>query len=383
MARPAATPRVLDDLVRRACAEATGIPVGQMPDAPPRRSAHPPGEYTSALPARLAARVRRDGRGLAADAAAALRRHPHVADARADGPGLVALTPAPGVRAALAPAVADAPARYLLDVPPGQEPPRAEPPGGWALSELARADGAARLRDLARADARRRLALAAAPATAADVAALLAVPSTADWRDVPPGDPAGEAARLLASIGEAAARVAACRSAADQVRPGETTGPGLPARPTPEQPGQWARATHANPAFVLRYAHAHARTAGERWAAGLGLRRAAPDRTLTAEEVAALTAPAAEALLGALFDGPAALRAAARRNQPHILVRYLEGLAAAYHEWWESHDLLSGHADTAHGPVATTVAGLDLCAAVAGVLHAGLSLIGVSAPTRL
>ena len=212
---------------------------------------------------------------------------------------------------------------------------------------------------------------------------LLADQPAADWRDVP-GDARGdEAARLLAVTGEAAARVAACRGATEVPRPHETTGPRLPARPTPDHPGEWARATFANPAFVLRHAHAHARTAHERWAADLGLRRLGGGRAHTAAEVAALTEPAAEAVLGALFDGPAALRAAARRHQPHILVRYLEGLAAAYHDWWESHDVLSGRADAADDRAGTAAARLDVCAAVAGVLHAGLSLIGVSAPTRL
>lgn len=380
----AATPRQLDALVRRACAEATGIPAGEMPDTPVRRSAAAPGEYTSALPPRLAGRAGRDARGLAADVAAALRRRPHLADARVDGPGFVAFTPVPAVRTALVQVAADAPARHLLDLPPRPRPARRPAPvPGWTLSDLGRAHDATRLRDLARADARRRIAAAVAAATAADVADLLADQPAADWRDVP-GDARGdEAARLLAVTGEAAARVAACRGATEVPRPHETTGPRLPARPTPDHPGEWARATFANPAFVLRHAHAHARTAHERWAADLGLRRLGGGRAHTAAEVAALTEPAAEAVLGALFDGPAALRAAARRHQPHILVRYLEGLAAAYHDWWESHDVLSGRADAADDRAGTAAARLDVCAAVAGVLHAGLSLIGVSAPTRL
>ncbi|MEY9215417.1 DALR anticodon-binding domain-containing protein [Thermobifida halotolerans] len=388
MAAPApaaAAPRELDGLLRRACAAATGIPSGELPDAPTRRSANTPGEYTSALPLRLAGPTGRDARDLAADVAARLRHCPQVVDARVDGPGFVTVALRPAARAALAPAVAGDPGGHLLGLPPRhRRSGRADLPPGWALSSLERAPDPAGARAWARADARRRLALAVGTATAADVAAALAEPTETGWRDVPQDASVGETARLLALTGTAGARVAFCRSAADQVRPGETTGPDLPALPTPEHPGAWARATHANPAFAVRYAHAHARTACERWAAALGRTRAPAHRTLTEAETAALTDPAAERLLGALFDAPAALQAATRRNQPHILVRYLEGLAAAYHDWWESHDVLSGRAADTHGPRAeTTAARLDACAAVAGVLHAGLALVGVSAPTRL
>ncbi|GAB7101421.1 hypothetical protein JCM3263A_28960 [Thermobifida fusca] len=380
----AATPRYLSDLIRHACTEATGIPAAHLPDAPLRRSTDQPGQYLSPLPSRLAGRLGRAARDLAADITAVLRNQPHLTDVQVTGPGFVAVTPVPSMRAALAQLVADAPAAFLLDLAvPGVAHQPGPPPDGWALSDLAHARDSGQLRDWARADARRRIAAAADPATAPAAAAALTRQPPADWRDVPQDNTATEAAQLLTVIGEAAARVAACRSAADQVRPQETTGPDLPARPSPHAPGAWARATAANPAFALRYAHAHAHTAVHHWAAQLGLRRLGTRRRHTADEVAALTTPAAEALLGTLFDGPAALRAAARRHQPHILVRYLESLAAAYHEWWESHSVLPGHEGTADTHTTTVAARLDLCAAAAGVLRAGLLLIGVSAPTRL
>src|SRR5690606_7052305 len=86
---------------------------------------------------------------------------------------------------------------------------------------------------------------------------------------------------------------------------------------------------------------------------------------------APLTGEAAE-LVGALFDGPGAVSAAGRRGQPHMLVRYLEGLAASYHGWARS-------SDAVRGPAADAVA---LCSAASGVLGAGLALLGASAPTR-
>ncbi|WP_344733270.1 DALR anticodon-binding domain-containing protein, partial [Spinactinospora alkalitolerans] len=211
----------------------------------------------------------------------------------------------------------------------------------------------------------------------------------ADWRDPCLGSAPGgtEAARLLRAIGEASARVAFCRSQPERPRPGEVTGPGLPALPAPDEPGNWARHTDANPAFAVRYAHAHAHVTAFRWARDLGLARTPAGRGYCAAAVADLDAPPAAALIGALFDGPGALAAAARRSEPHILVRYLEGLSAAYHEWRESCDAITGEstgratADGGRGEI--TAARLDTCAAVAGVLRTGLSLLGVSAPTRL
>ncbi|TDQ47976.1 DALR anticodon-binding domain-containing protein [Actinorugispora endophytica] len=390
----AATPRELDLLLRWACAVATGLPPEGLPGERPRRT--PPGahgQYASALPMRLAGRARRPARELAADVAAVLRDCPQVVDARADGPGFVNLAVEPAARAALARVVADDPGGHLLGLPPGgrASAPTEDRPE-WELSPLEREPDPARARERARADARRRIALATDPDTAA--AALPPPPAEATWRDAlldtRPGAAATGAARLLAVIGGDSARVAFCRSPDDQVRPGESTGPDLPALPTHRDPGAWGRNTDANPAFAVRYAHAHAHTAHTRWASALGHRRTPADRPYTASAVSELTRPAAEALLGELFDGPAALRAAARRSEPHILVRYLEGLRAAYHEWWESRGAAPGRATGneagegaggAHDQ--TTAARLDTCAAVAGVLRTGLSLIGVSAPIRL
>ncbi|GAA3744778.1 hypothetical protein GCM10022402_25520 [Salinactinospora qingdaonensis] len=220
------------------------------------------------------------------------------------------------------------------------------------------------------------------------------------WRDpyydAPPGET--EPARLLAVLGEAATRIAYCRSADQQPRPGERTGPDLPAWPTARRPGAWARHTADNPAFALRYAHAHARST-LRWAHDSATVDDLPARPASASHessapqgdgahaLAALASSTAVEVTGLLFDGPGLLAASARRRSPHTLVRYLEGLAVAYHDWWESCDAVTGRdigpagAGAARGEA--VAARLDLCAAVCGVLAAGLAVLGVSAPARL
>nr|WP_246425432.1 DALR anticodon-binding domain-containing protein [Streptomonospora nanhaiensis] len=394
------------------------------------------------MPLRVAARARRPARGLAEAAAAHLRRHPLVADAAAEGPGFVAVTPAAPAWSALVARVAADPGTYLggylarpfasvpsadsghlddldglvgPDHPPDPErpgpagPPDAGAPGTWA--PLADAPTVAEARLRARAAARRRIA-----------AADRLLPALAEGRGrMPGGGPGGAevswrdpcldrgpdgfttaAGRLLGVIGEASARVAFCRSAGERPRPGELTGPDLPALPTAERPGAWARSTFDNPAFAVRYARAHALST-LRWAGaahppapgdtpspapgGAGPAPGAADGGAAAAPPArpgrppSGTAPPAPraALIGALFDGPVVVRAAERRSEPHMLVRYLEGLAIAYHDWWESSGVLRG--ETARGSGGDDA--LALCAAVAGVLGSGLSLLGVSAPTRL
>nr|WP_281381935.1 DALR anticodon-binding domain-containing protein [Nocardiopsis mwathae] len=453
-----ATPRWVDELLRTAAAEVSGVGLDRVPGAQPRRPpAGAPGDFASALPLRLAGAAHTPADRLAADIAAALRAHPQVVDAAVEGRGFVNLTLTPAARVSLVRAVGDG-AAYLTGGGPGTagEPSLGAPDPGapsaataaqsavgrggapvWALSALHTATSVEEARILARDDARRRIAHAreavhagaddvvrprgrppssgprqAAPATGAQASGPARIPEVS-WRDpyLDERSPRGPVARLLSVTGEASARVAFCRSIPERPRRGEVTGPGLPAVPTAEAPGHWARHTDANPAFRVRYAHAHAvstlawsfargwdvpalpehaitgRTAA---AAGRPLSgHVGPTTTtgLTPAAVAALDEPPAAALIGELFDGPGVLATAARRREPHILVRYLEGLAIAYHEWRESRGAAIGDMigpETADGACGEGIAArLELCAAAAGVLGTGLSLLGVSAPTRL
>ncbi|WP_017590511.1 DALR anticodon-binding domain-containing protein [Nocardiopsis ganjiahuensis] len=240
--------------------------------------------------------------------------------------------------------------------------------GEWPRSELHEAGPIAQARRYARADARARIAMAVggqAPPPGPE--------GEVSWRDrYLDTDRAGlftPAGRALGRIGEDSARVAFCRSVPERPREGETTGSDLPVLPSAENPGAWVRLTDANPAFRLRYAHAHA-LSSLRWAAETPTPQAGGCHHRHGAKVR-----------GLLFDGPSVLDTAARREEPHILVRYLEALTSAYDEWRTGS---TADAEPGTGPEPTRAA-LDpaLPAAVAGVLNTGLFLLGVSAPTRL
>lgn len=278
---------------------------------------------------------------------------PGYADVRGDPRGFVNVTLTGEQRSRMIRAAADGP-RWLTGRAWTGE-------GSWPRTALHEAGPLAQARRRARADARARIALAlhakASPSGPGE--------EEVGWRDpYRDGDTAelvSEAARALGTIGEDSARVAFCRSIPERPRERETTGNDLPVLPSADRPGAWSRLTDANPAFRLRYAHAHATSQG-RWIAD------------GARPPAACPAHAAS-VRGCLFDGPSALDSAARREEPHILVRYLEGLASAYDEWWTC-PRAAARAEGAVGDPA-------LPAAVAGVLRTGLFLLGVSAPTRL
>ncbi|WP_052810060.1 DALR anticodon-binding domain-containing protein [Streptomonospora alba] len=396
-----ATPRRVDALLRSAVAAAAECPLESVPPAEPRRVASAGGaQYSTALPLRLAGSLGVSASGVAETAAALLRGVARVDGARVQRGGFVALDVASEARAAMVHTAAADGAAFLgdylgylrglgrLDV---TEPDRAAPADERASaaplpppSPLHGAATAEEARRLAREDARRRMrALAGHPGAEADGACIAVQPGDVSWREpcIDSGGGDTPAGRLLAVIGEAGARVAFCRAAAERPRAGEETGPGLPAVPTAEHPGAWALGTRANPAFVLRYAHAHA-VSSLRWAGEA--QAAAATAAAPALAPVPLEEPAAAALAGALYDGPLVLHAARRRSEPHMLVRYLEGVAAAYHEWRGSGGLaVEAAVESAGGGSAPALGRMRLCAAAAGVLHAGLSLLGVPAPTRL
>lgn len=360
------TPWRLEAAVREAAARAFGLDPGAIPFVWPRGDHAGEGaDVATALPPRLAGHLadqpsaRRGGRrGAVCDRIgaelSAMRAEGLVDFSRVTGDtrGFLNITLTGRQREAVLAEAADGP-RFLT----GR---RWEGPGEWPVSALHEAGPVAQARRLARADARARIALALGERT-------------------PPPGPGGDgvcwrdpyldgghrelitpAARVLGVIGEDSARVAFCRSVPERPREAETTGRDLPVLPSAEYPGAWARLTDANPAFRLRYAHAHA-VSLVRWSGeGAAPYAACPAHTASVR--------------GRLFDGPSALDTSARREEPHILVRYLEALTSAYDEW-----------RTCPTAVPTRRAAADpaLPAAVAGVLSAGLFLLGVSAPTRL
>ena len=148
--------------------------------------------------------------------------------------------------------------------------------------------------------------------------------------------------------------------------------PGTAAAPDP-----CAAAAHhlGNPAYAVRYAHAHAAST-LRQAADLGLRLGE-----TAEFGPHLLAhPAERWLLDELSWLPERVAGAARRARPDVLTRYLERLAGAYFDCQEECPAMGPGVKT-DGPGA--VARLWLAAAAGTALRAGLDLLGVNAPDRL
>jgi arginyl-tRNA synthetase len=140
-----------------------------------------------------------------------------------------------------------------------------------------------------------------------------------------------------------------------------------------------AAAQHlGNPAYAVRYAHAHAVSA-LRQAVDLGLDKGGAARA----PLRLLAHPRERALLDAMSWLPERVAGAARRGRPQVLTGYLEGLAAAYFDCQEGCPAMPpGLPDGPPGsPV--TQARLWLAAAAGTALRAGLELLGVAAPDRL
>jgi arginyl-tRNA synthetase len=148
--------------------------------------------------------------------------------------------------------------------------------------------------------------------------------------------------------------------------------PGTTAVPDPR-----AAAAHhlGNPAYAVRYAHAHAASTLRQAAdLGLGLGEAAQVQSQL------LAYPAELWLLDELSWLPERVAGAARRARPDVLARYLERLASAYLGVQEQCPAMGPgvRTDAPHA-----VARLWLAAASRTALRAGLDLLGVDAPDRL
>lgn len=205
----------------------------------------------------------------------------------------------------------------------------------------------------------RRDAVYASPAAlrgrgpAADLAARLrAVPGVAGVRVAPGG-------MLLITVavpGEVVREIVA-QGGPPAASPGGGRGPGWP-----DLPRTWD-----NPGFVVRYAHARA-AAVRRRAAALGIDAPGFDP-------GALTAPPDRAVVRALAEWPSRARRPGRDP-----ARYLERLAAAYHDAHENAPALPA-GDAPAGEV--HAARIWLARAVQVVLAAGLTALGEHPPARI
>ncbi len=123
-----------------------------------------------------------------------------------------------------------------------------------------------------------------------------------------------------------------------------------------------------NPVYYVQYAHARICSVLEAWAGDTG--------TLLEADLSPLDTPAAQALMLQLARYPDVLAAAAQDFAPHDITFYLRDLAASYHSYYDAERILVDDE-------AVKQARLALVAATAQVLHNGLSVLGVSAPTKM
>ena len=123
-----------------------------------------------------------------------------------------------------------------------------------------------------------------------------------------------------------------------------------------------------NPVYYVQYAHARICSVLAQWGGD--------EATLPDVDMTPLTAPRETALLARLADYPDALAHALEELGPHQVAFYLRDLAGELHSYYNAERVLVD--DTS-----TKMARLALLLATRQVLRNGLSLIGVSAPTRM
>ncbi|MGZ5193976.1 MAG: arginine--tRNA ligase [Ramlibacter sp.] len=123
-----------------------------------------------------------------------------------------------------------------------------------------------------------------------------------------------------------------------------------------------------NPVYYVQYAHARICSVLAAWGGDAG--------SLKGADLSALQSPQALSLMLQLAKYPEMLRDAAIDFAPHDVTFYLRELAAAYHSYYDAERILVDDE-----PVRN--ARLALVAATAQVLHNGLAVLGVSAPSKM
>ena len=203
------------------------------------------------------------------------------------------------------------------------------------------------------------------------------------WTAPAAGEP-GPVAGAVAYAGEDAVRFSLSRLASSPVRrPPRLPGPG-------PDPGAMAAQHLGNPAYAVRYAHAHAASA-LRQAADLGL----PGPDAERFQPCLLAHPSEQVLLDAMSWLPERVAGAARRRQPHVVAAYLEDLAGRYFDWQEACPVMAARLGSAAaaGPASREAgrrrerelvqARLQLASAARTALGTGLGLLGIAAPGRM
>ena len=353
-----------------------GLAAGTWRPVPPEAGGGP-GSYATTLPFVLARRLAADPARVAAVLAAALRSMPgessqvRLSDVRVTGSGYLCLTVTPGALAGLAaritaagPGCARSLARHGTRVTAPRDARLASAPDWQDARERLTAEQAGRL----------------AEAAGAEVTWIPARPQERRPGEYGPGETspgqAGPVAEAIAYAGEDAVRFALSRLASGVPRP--------PGRgPDPRA----VAAQHlGNPAYAVRYAHAHAASA-LRQAADLGL----PGPDAERFQPCLLAHPSERVLLDAMSWLPERVAGAARRRQPHVVAAYLEELAGRYFGWQEACPVMGpGSVPPGPPPAGGAPAGgeliqarLQLASAARTVLGTGLRLLGINAPGRM
>ncbi len=123
-----------------------------------------------------------------------------------------------------------------------------------------------------------------------------------------------------------------------------------------------------NPVYYVQYAHARICSVLAQWGGD--------ESTLDAVDLSPLTAPREATLLAKLAEYPETLQKALEELGPHQVAFYLRDLAGELHSYYNAERVLVDD-------VSTKMARLALMVATRQVLNNGLTLIGVSAPSRM
>ena len=123
-----------------------------------------------------------------------------------------------------------------------------------------------------------------------------------------------------------------------------------------------------NPVYYVQYAHARICSVLGSWGGDAS--------ALAGADLTALDTAPAQSLMLQLARYPDVLAGAAQDFAPHDVVFYLRELAASYHSYYDAERILVDDETVKK-------ARLALVAATAQVLHNGLSVLGVLAPTRM
>ena len=123
-----------------------------------------------------------------------------------------------------------------------------------------------------------------------------------------------------------------------------------------------------NPVYYVQYAHARMCSVFAEWGGTAS--------ALKGADLGLLVSPHEVAAMKQLAEYPDMLALAARTLAPHLVVYYLQELAAAFHAWYNAEKFLVENE-------ALKRARLALAAAIMQTIANGLGLLGVSAPGRM